>query len=114
MKTLFKISSYGIIGLGTIHTTLTPVFYKTLDLNTIWFMGSGLALIYCAMFNLSAIKDYGGLTKITCIIGNFILLCFAILPAMVMPPEPQLIAFFISIFCLLISSILYRPKPIID
>jgi len=45
-----------IIILGSVHTIMTPVFYKTFDLSALWFAGTGLAFVFLGIINISRVK----------------------------------------------------------
>ena len=46
-----------LLGLGLLHTILTPVFFRHLDEAALWFAGSGLALTFCALLNLVVLHN---------------------------------------------------------
>ncbi len=45
--------------LGILHSTLTFVIYKKLAANALWFLGTGLALLFYSALNLIHIKHGG-------------------------------------------------------
>lgn len=55
-KSLFLFGYRGgvwlLLVLGGVHTVLTPLFFHQLNEASLWFAGSGLALLFCALLNL--------------------------------------------------------------
>ena len=43
----------GLIVAGTIHTVFTPIFNPAWTLETVWFAGTGLALIFLGLLNIA-------------------------------------------------------------
>ena len=81
MKTLHKISSVLLVALGVVHTALTPVFYGKFSHNALWFAGSGLAMIFVGLLNLTLSRDVGrdGLVRIFCYAANLLTVVFGFL-----------------------------------
>ena len=42
-----------VLILGVVHTAFTPVLYKTLSLDAVWFAGTGLALVFLGLLHLA-------------------------------------------------------------
>jgi hypothetical protein len=51
--TFYRIVAY-LLMLGIIHSALTPLFYKTLTPDALWFFGTGLALVFLSLLNIAA------------------------------------------------------------
>lgn len=51
----YRKSSY-LLMLGLIHAALTPLFYKTLSVDSLWFFGTGLCLVFLSLLNIAASK----------------------------------------------------------
>lgn len=89
-----------LLVLGSIHTVLTPVFYKTFTLNALWFAGTGLAFVFLGFINFSRIKTTERLIKMLCSLGNALALIYCILMVIKLA-EPQA---FIGLIDLLVLS----------
>ena len=87
-----------LIILGIFHTSFTPVFYKVIDLNALWFAGTGLAFVFLGLINVSRLQTTGMLIRLLCSISNALTLIFCILIFLKMA-QPQV---FISLFLLVI------------
>lgn len=78
-----KILNYAAIALilllGAVHVILTPLFYKTFDLSTLWFAGTGLAFVFLGIINISSIRSSDKTTRILCILCNAIAVIYGIL-----------------------------------
>lgn len=81
LKTLHKISSVLLSALGVVHTALTPVFYGKFSLNALWFAGSGLAMIFAGLLNLTLARDVGRdrLVRVFCYAANLLTVVFGLL-----------------------------------
>jgi hypothetical protein len=51
----YRKSSY-LLMLGVVHAALTPVFYKSLTVDSLWFFGTGMSLIFLSLLNIAASK----------------------------------------------------------
>lgn len=102
MHNLIKIVSYLIILLGIVHIGFAFPLY--MNEGTLWFVGSGMAIIFAGLLNLVAI-DRGG-SKFTKVIAaitnafNCIMFCFA-LPIL---NQPQV---YVGIIIFLIPTIAF-------
>ncbi len=86
-----------LIVLGICHTSFTPVFYITFDLNALWFAGTGLAFVFLGLINVFRLQTPKMLTRVLCSISNALALIFCILILLKMA-QPQV---FISLFILI-------------
>ena len=59
LRTLHMISSVLLVALGVVHTALTPMFYGRFTLGALWFAGSGLAMIFAGLLNLTLSRGAG-------------------------------------------------------
>ena len=91
-----------ILILWSVHTILTPLFYKTFDLGALWFAGTGLAFIFLGFINISRIKTTEIGINILCIVGNVIAFIYCIFIVLKLS-EPQA---FISLLDLLFLVVL--------
>lgn len=80
--------------LGILHSTLAFVAFKKLDANTLWFLGTGLALMLYGALNLihtrhGAESDVGLIVRVT----NVLMLLFIALsvPALGLKGNPQVV-----------------------
>lgn len=78
--------------LGLAHVGLTPVIYAKLDLNALWFAGSGLALVMAGLLNLlgTRVAD-DGIARAILLVGNLATLAFLVVTWRLLN-EPQVIA----------------------
>ncbi len=67
-----------IIILGSVHTIMTPVLYKTYDLSALWFAGTGLSFVFLGIVNISRVKTTDAIIKILCSIANAIAIVFCV------------------------------------
>lgn len=87
-----------LIFLGICHTSFTAVFYRTFDLNALWFAGTGLAFVFLGLINIFRLQTTGMLIRVLCSISNALALIFCIFILLKMA-QPQV---FISLFILVI------------
>lgn len=52
-KFIHKVTAGLIIALGCTHLAFTAMEYDSLSLDSVWFPGSGLAIVYCLSCSLS-------------------------------------------------------------
>ena len=71
-KKIDKIAIALITILGLVHVCMTPVFYKTFDLNALWFAGTGLSFVFLGLFNFARINSREILIKTHCTVANVI------------------------------------------
>lgn len=84
---LYRGSSY-LLMLGVIHSALTPLFYKFLSPDGMWFFGTGLTLVFLCLLNIAASKLLDKWLLKTTLAANFIGTSFSILIVIVLH-EPQ-------------------------
>jgi hypothetical protein len=92
LHTLHKISSALLVALGVVHTALTPVFYGRFSLGALWFAGSGLAMIFVELLNLTLGRDVGRdrIVRVYCYAANLLTLGFGLL-FVTLDQEPQVL-----------------------
>lgn len=88
MKTIYKASLWTLIGLGILHTLLTPLFYPGFTIDALWFAGTGLGLLFVGLFNLAVLKSGAQAVLDLCLIANIIGVVYGILVVIILP-EPQ-------------------------
>lgn len=92
LRTIHIVSSSLLAALGFVHTALTPVFYGRFTMGALWFAGSGLAMIFVGLLNLTLSRDVGRdrLVRIFCHAANLLTLGFGLL-FVALDREPQVI-----------------------
>lgn len=72
MKILYKIVTGLIVALGLLHIGFTPFNYRSFDMDALWFLGTGVAIILAGFLNLVVIREAGRdmLIRILCLIAN--------------------------------------------
>ncbi len=101
-KKLDYVATILILILGSAHTILTPMFYKTFDLDALWFAGTGLSFVFLGFLNISRIKTTEIVIKILALSGNVLAFIYCIFIVLKLA-EPQA---FISLVDLLSLSVL--------
>lgn len=109
LRTLHKISSALLAALGVVHTALTPVFYGRFTLGALWFAGSGLAMIFVGLLNLTLRRDVGGdrLVRVFCYAANLLTLGFGLL-FVTLDREPQVIFWIVMIALMTVTAFTLR------
>jgi sulfite exporter TauE/SafE len=59
IRRLHQVSTYLLIALGAVHTSLTPAFNKELSVDAMYFASAGLAMIYLGFLNLAFSRVVG-------------------------------------------------------
>lgn len=77
--------------LGTAHLALTPLLYPDWTINSLWFVGTGLAMVTGAGANLLGIGGEGRMHGIGLVLINLAMAGF-FASAWPVLPEPQVIA----------------------
>lgn len=96
-----------MILLGVIHSSFTPVFYKTFNVDALWFFGSGLSYIFMGLYNLASIKvNIRSITSMA-IILNFIGTIFTIAITYILR-EPQTFVALVLVIFIFLSSLFLR------
>ncbi len=75
------------------------MFYKTFDVNALWFAGTGLAFVFLSFINISRIKTNEKSVKTLCLFGNGSAFIFCIL-IVIKLGEPQAFISLIDLFVL--------------
>ena len=72
MRILYKIVTGLIVALGLLHIGFTPFNYRTFDMDAMWFLGTGVAIILAGFLNLVVLRQAGKdmLIRILCLIAN--------------------------------------------
>jgi hypothetical protein len=109
LKAVHKISSWLLVALGVVHTSLTPMFYGRLSVGAMWFGGSGLAMIFVGFLNIALSRGDGrdGLVRILCYTANLMTSVFGVM-IVVVNYEPQVIFGLVLIFLMTITALLLK------
>jgi hypothetical protein len=73
LKILYKTVTGLIIALGLLHIGFTPFNYRSFDMEAMWFLGTGVAIVLLAGFlNVVVIREAGKdtLVRTLCLIAN--------------------------------------------
>lgn len=95
---MWLLASSGLL-LGVLHLTLTLPIYGRLSLEALWFAGSGLAVVCCALMNLVALRSSAPPARLAVVIANLLIAGF-FAAAWPLLPSPQVAVGF-TIFTLM-------------
>ena len=106
---MHKISSWLLVALGVVHTSLTPMFYGRLSPGAMWFAGSGLAMIFVGFLNVILGREAGRdrLVRVLCYVANLVTTVFGFLIVMV-DSEPQVIFGLVLISLMTVTAFLVK------
>ncbi len=111
MNVGYKIIACLSIALGIIHLAFVAEVEKFTQ-NTLWFIGSGLAIIFAGFLNLALIKilSTNQLLRLLCIIANLTITILFVAALLTVLREPQVLIG-IGIFSVLtVFSIFHKHK----
>lgn len=91
-KAVGLLASLGLL-LGVLHLTFTLPIYGRLSLEALWFAGSGLAVVCCALMNVLALRSSGPSSRWAVVIANLLIAGF-FATAWPLLPSPQVAAGF--------------------
>ncbi|MGV3579173.1 hypothetical protein [Brevundimonas sp.] len=74
-KAMWVLASLGLL-LGALHLALTVPMYGRLSLEALWFAGSGLAVICCALMNVTALRNSPPQTRWAVVTMNLLIAGF--------------------------------------
>lgn len=95
---MWLLAASGLL-LGVLHLALTLPVYGRLSLEALWFAGSGLAVVCCALMNMAALRRSAPQGRWVVVIANLLMAGF-FAAAWPLLPSPQVAAGF-TIFTLL-------------
>jgi hypothetical protein len=112
MKTLDRVLIWILLAFGSLHTAAGVVLMsKTLSLDSAWFFGGGLAVIFAAFLNM--VRAYGppdNLVLRTSVLANLLLLVLAVILVWVLRHDlkqnPQAVVF----IALAVAELLFSVK----
>lgn len=108
MRLLHKVITGLLVALGCLHVALTPFNYKHFDMEAMWFVSAGVAIILAGFLNVAVIRAGNDFViRILCALTN---ITFAVLfvVALVQMAQPQVFVgmalFVIASVCALFTS----------
>lgn len=88
MKTAYTVTAVVISLLGAVHAGFTYLNFDRFDMDAVWFLGSGVAIVLAGFVNIALIRSADRVIRILCIATNLLFLSgFA--GATFMLPQPQ-------------------------
>lgn len=111
MKSLYKVITFLLLLLGIIHEVATPLFYATLTIDTVWFIGGGLVLILTALINFINMMTYSSKVAVRyiCNMSNVVGLAYTILIVMCLS-KPQAFIAFLLLLSETVIAFIFKPK----
>ena len=108
-KIIHKVTTGLIIALGFVHLAFTAMEYASFSLDALWFLGSGLAIVYAGFLNVAVIRSTGDdrMVRVLGLIANLLLAgLFAGTLSLMRPPQVfvGLALFVIAGVCVLARS----------
>ena len=108
-KIIHKVTTGLIIALGFVHLAFTAMEYASFSLDALWFLGSGLAIVYAGFLNVAVIRSTGDdrMVRVLGLIANLLLAgLFAATLSLMRPPQVfvGLALFVIAAVCVLARS----------
>ena len=89
VKRIHQVCTYLLIGLGVVHTSLTPVLNRELSVDTMYFASAGLAMVIIGFLNIEMSRNLDDrLTVILGCVANVLFTIFGALTAWMLQ-EPQ-------------------------
>jgi len=74
-KAIWCVAVTGLL-LGLLHVGLSWPIYKRLSLEALWFAGSGLAVVCCALMNLVALRNRTLSGRWMVVLADLLVACF--------------------------------------
>lgn len=109
LKTVHRISTFLLIALGVVHTSLTPVLVGRLSQGAMYFAGAGLAMIFVGFLNVILNGEAGRQATVRALTyaANLLVLAFGALAVLVIR-EPQ--AYFGMLLLVVITATAFGLK----
>ena len=92
-RAIWLLASLGLL-LGALHLALTLPMYGRLSLEALWFAGSGLAVVCCALMNIAALQNNKPSSRWVVVTMNLLISAF-FAAAWPLLPGPQVAVGFI-------------------
>jgi sulfite exporter TauE/SafE len=110
VRRLHRISTYLLIALGVVHTSLTAVFNKEFSVDAMYFASAGLAMVVIGFLNIATSRNTDDrLTMILCWVANVLFTIFGTLTALAIR-EPQAYFGIVLLLTMTVTSFLTRHK----
>ncbi|MFZ6026194.1 MAG: hypothetical protein ACOYYS_00645 [Chloroflexota bacterium] len=109
MKIVYAVATGAILLLGCMHTLATPIFYRGFTEESLWFAGTGLALVFLGLFNWAACHTPTRAALNLCILANALASIYGILIPL-LTPEPQAFVAEIAFLGALLGAIVSRRR----
>lgn len=109
MKLFDRILAWGLVVLGLVHCAFTPLAHAVWNIDTIWFVCGGLAMVFAGMLNLLRIA-YAGVapgTRIAALLANVLMLSVTVGLGSLLPlrGNPQVLVVGILLLLELVFSV---------
>jgi hypothetical protein len=110
LNTLYKIATGLLTALGAVHIAYTPWVYDGFSLDALWFIGSGIAIIFAGLLNVFLLRDKGKDRVMRwLVLGTNLILVFGFAGGLLVLKEPQVfIGLFLSGFEAVASLLISR------
>src|SRR5512145_567414 len=109
MKVIYPIATGLVLLLGCGHILATPAFYPGFTAESLWFAGTGLALVFLGLFNWAIWRAPTQAGLNLCILANTLASVYGLLiPWRV--PEPQAFVAEIAFLAALLGTIVSRRQ----
>ena len=105
MRLLHKIITVLLVALGCLHVAFTPFNYQHFDMDAIWFISAGVAIVLAGFLNVAVIRvGTDCVVRALCVLAN---MTFAVLfaVALVQMAQPQV---FVGLALFVIASVCAR------
>jgi len=110
VKRIHQIGTCLLIGLGVVHTSLTPAFNREFSVDAMYFASAGLAMVVIGFLNIAMSRNLDDrLTVILGYIANVLFTVFGALTAWVLR-EPQAYFGIVLLLTITVTSFLLRKK----
>ena len=85
LRKIDTVATAVVILLGLGHLAFTPIFAPGLNERTVWFAGSGLALLYLGFLNWARLLLVAPRLRQLCVVANHVTLVWTVLVLLVLP-----------------------------
>ncbi len=110
MKLCHNMINGVVLLLGMVHMIFTAVFFPALNLEAVWFAGSGLVFVVLAFFNFARPAAESMFSWGLCLSANFMVLIFSVV-ILVQMSEIQAVVAAMVMFFLVLTTVATRPRP---
>jgi hypothetical protein len=107
MKSIQSASAYILVGLGLIHTLLTPLFAPGFNTGALWFAGTGLGFLFLGLLNLASVRAPSRVLSNLCLVANAIGVGYGILVVLILM-APQAFLALLALVAALLGCLLTK------